>query len=455
MAPQPSTLSLRGWQTAVWMLATSLQYGWHISALNQIQAALTCQSPGHDAPSNPLPSCIPMNDLQFSIVTSAFTIGGLLGSIGADRSMESLGRKSSIRLCTLLILLGSALMTVSASVPPMVVGRLLIGIGSGLGLCVVPPYLSEISPDNIKGSVGVLNQLGIVLGILFTQIVGIFVAAPTVWRFVPFISASLALLQLCLSFLAVDSPAWLTNKSRIPEARKAAARLWGDEINDDEDQEEGLLAEAGEGGSPTPPHKPPTWGQLLQPPIVRPLVIVCLGMTMQQLSGVNAVLYYSNGILSGVLPQAAAYVSLGITVVNALMTFPPIYLIERLGRRSLITMSAVGSIVSLFLVGYGLNGGHVILASVAVITFIASFAIGLGPIPFVIISDVTPFSAVNSVSSIALSLNWTANFLVGFGFLPLRNFLSGGDPSQEGRVFYLFGVILLTTYLAWAKAYNQ
>jgi len=117
-------------------------------------------------------------------------------------------------------------------------------------------------------------------------------------------------------------------------------------------------------------------------------------------------------------------------------------------------MSAIGAILSLFAVGYGLDSSHVILASIAVLMFVASFAVGLGPVPYVIISDVTPFYAINSVSSIALSLNWISNFLVGLGFLPLRNFLADNDPHREGRVFYVFGVLLLVVYLAWSRAYT-
>ncbi|KAF8589928.1 general substrate transporter [Ramaria rubella] len=473
MAPQSSTLSLRGWQTAAWMLVASLQYGWHISALNQIQAVLTCRPPLKASLSSLLPSCIPMNDFAFSVVTSSFTVGGLVGSIAADRSMDYLGRKVSIRINSILILLGSALMALSASVPVLVIGRFLTGAASGLGICVVPAYLSEISPPAIKGSVGVLNQLAIVIGILLTQVLGIGLAAPTLWRFVLLISGALSLAQLLLSFLAIDSPVWLSDKSRLPEAKAAAALLWGDQTlvptsrtsEDTLREEEGLLShqhtDDPDGRPPIASRESPTFRQLIKPPLLRPLLIVCFGMVAQQLSGINAVIYYSNDILSRVLPEAAAYVSLGVTVINVFMTFLPIYLIERLGRRTLITMSTVGAILSLLGLGYGLNDGRVILASVAVLTFVASFAIGLGPVPFVIISEVTPFHAVSSIASIALSLNctlpsprWIANFVVGIGFLPLRNLLSGGDINRQGGVFYVFAAILLAVYLAWSKAYK-
>ncbi|KAL0947271.1 hypothetical protein HGRIS_013393 [Hohenbuehelia grisea] len=118
-------------------------------------------------------------------------------------------------------------------------------------------------------------------------------------------------------------------------------------------------------------------------------------------------------------------------------------------------MSIVGAVVSLFVVGYGINAGYAVLSSVAILTFVMSFAIGLGPVPFVMIPEVSPFHAVSALSSIGLSLNWVINFFVGLVFLPLRNLLSGGDPQSEGRVFYVFGLTLAVTATALLRAYKK
>lgn len=165
------------------------------------------------------------------------------------------------------------------------------------------------------------------------------------------------------------------------------------------------------------------------------------------------VLYYSNEILSKSLPEWGPYVSLGITVVNVVMTFPPIILIERVGRKSLLTLSTLGAVASLVAVGYGLDSGFHTIASIATLTFVMSFAIGLGPIPFVMIPEVSPPSAVSALSSMALSLNWIANFLVGLIFLPLRSFLSDDDPTKQGRVFYVFAMVLLAATFSLSKVY--
>ncbi|KAJ7236728.1 general substrate transporter [Mycena haematopus] len=448
-----------GWIVCVWILLIPFQYGYHISVLNQIQAVVTCKATTPDSQrySYGLPTCLPMSDFTFSVVTAVFTVGGLAGSLVANLIMDRWGRRGAARLSSLLVAIGAGLMTVSASVSILGLGRLLVGVGSGIGLCVGPIYLAEIAPSKISGNVGVLTQLGIVLGIMITQAIGLRFATPTQWRSVLFVSAAGSAAQFFLSGLVVESPAWLGGKGQV-EPRKAVARkLWGTVPPPtpaaESSVEDPLLDEL-------EAHRDENVTALTVPQVLaarelrKPLAIVCFAMLSQQLSGINAVLYYSNDILSKSLPEFGPYVSLGITIVNVLMTFPPILLIERLGRRQLLTLSALGAISSLVAVGLGLNTGIVTLSSVAILTFVTSFATGLGPVPFVMIPEVSPYHAVSALSSIALSLNWTANFIVGLVFLPLRNFLSGGEAIKEGRVFYLFAVALFASMFSLSRVYR-
>ncbi|KAJ7197227.1 general substrate transporter, partial [Mycena pura] len=447
-----------GWFVCLWILLIPFQYGYHISVLNQIQAVLTCKDGSPDTRHYlyGLPTCLPMSDFTFSVVTAVFTVGGLGGSMVANVVMDRWGRRGAARASSILVAVGAGLMCVGASVGILGLGRFLVGVGAGIGLCVGPIYLSEIAPSKISGNVGVLTQLGIVLGIMITQAIGLRFATPTQWRSVLFLSAAASVVQFFLSSVMVESPVWLAGKGKIEPRKVAAHKLWG------------VAAPATlSGASVEDPlldnleaHRDENVAALTVPQVIaapdirKPLAIVCFAMLSQQLSGTVVahsfylisqwfiVLYYSNDILSKSLPELGPYVSLGITVVNVLMTFPPIILIERVGRRRLLFVSTFGAISSLVLVGLGLNIGAVTLSSVAILTFVTSFAIGLGPVPFVLIPEVSPHHAVSALSSIALSLNWTANFLVGLVFLPLRNFLADGEATKEGRVFYVFAVAL-------------
>uniref|UniRef100_A0A8H7XKU9 Major facilitator superfamily (MFS) profile domain-containing protein n=1 Tax=Psilocybe cubensis TaxID=181762 RepID=A0A8H7XKU9_PSICU len=351
--------------------------------------------------------------------------------------MDRWGRRGSNRISALLITFFTAAMGLTSSIPLLLISRFMIGIASGLGLCVGPIYLAEIAPLRIRGSVGILTQLAIVSGVMGTQIAGINLAYASQWRLVFLVSFILSVLQLLSSSFVVESPAFLSALQRPDDHKAAAQRLWGNTASD----ETSLLDETD--------NRPPQQQEiifipqlLVKPELRRPLAIVSLSMIAQQISGVTAaVFYYSNDLLAKSLPQLGAYISLGITIINVLMTFPPIFLIERTGRRSLLTTSILGALLSLVTVGFALDSGFSTLASIAIVTFVMFYAIGLGPIPFVMIPDVSPPYAVSALSSVALSTSWSTSFLVGLVFLPIRNILSGGDMYKEGRVFYVFGLL--------------
>ncbi|KAI0316802.1 general substrate transporter [Amylostereum chailletii] len=445
------TLSPYGWLVLVWVLVASFQYGYHISALNQIQAVLTCKSTAPVTPADlRFPTCIPMSDTAFSVVTSVFTLGGLLGSLTANRVMDRFGRKGALQYSSCFVVLGSGFMAIAPSIHALIFGRLLNGVGSGIALCVGPIFISEIAPVKIRGSVGVLTQFAIVIGLMVTQLIGLRMATPTQWRLVPAISSALSLIHILISPSIIDTPVWLKDHRGLEEQHTAEQRIWHlpSDSDDIQDVESSLLSE--EPASPREErhdiHANISLKQLIaSPQLRRPLTIVCAAMMSQQVSGINAVLYYSNDILSRSLPDLGPYISLGITIVNVLMTFPPMILIDRWGRRTLLLISISSILLSLILVGVGLDTGIVTLSSVSILTFVMSFAIGLGPVPFVIIPEVSPSSAVSALSSAALSLNWVSNFFVGLAFLPLRNALSGGNPTKEGRVFFVFAAALFVS----------
>ncbi|CAL1703958.1 unnamed protein product [Somion occarium] len=407
-----------------------------------------------------------MSDATFSVVTSVYTIGGLLGSLFANVLMDRFGRKGTVEVSSTMFVIGSACMSIASGLPLLLLGRVLVGIGAGFGLCVGPIFLSEIAPSKIKGAVGVLTQFAIVIGIMTTQAMGLRLATTRTWRWVLVASSFLSAVQLILGLWMVESPTYLARHKMTKQGAVVAHRLWGATapvIARQEDNDESVadpLLEHSASDVEDQKHKGRddaiTVPQLLKASNLRtPLMIACFSMLCQQLSGVNAVLYYSNDILSKALPDFGPYVSLGITIVNVIMTFPPIFLIERIGRKKLLSLSAIGALISLWGVGFGLDSGYVTLASLTIITFIASFAIGIGPVPFVMIPEVSPPHAVSALSSVGLSLNWIANFLVGLVFLPLRNLLAHGDASKEGRVFYVFASMLAFCSLVLLSIYRE
>ncbi|KAG6833484.1 hypothetical protein H0H87_006056 [Tephrocybe sp. NHM501043] len=318
-----------------------------------------------------------MSEITFSVITAVFTIGGLAGSLIANLVMDRRGRKGATVVSALLTSIGAGLMSVSTSVGVLGLGRFVIGLGSGVGICVGPIYLAEIAPSSISGNVGVLTQLGIVLGIMITQAMGLRLATPTEWRTVLFFSFALSAAQLLVSSFVSESPIWLENHGRLDERRNIYNKLWvmrsGSTSTDSTERSEDLdsdpLLDELEARREDAQSLAITVPQLfLARELRKPLAIVCLAMASQQLS------------------EFGPYVSLGITVVNVLMTFPPIVLIEvslfaymldsteiflkRVGRRRLLAISTIGALVSLLTVGFGLNTSRVTLSSIAILTFV-------------------------------------------------------------------------------------
>ncbi|KAF8226251.1 general substrate transporter [Tricholoma matsutake] len=205
---------------------------------------------------------------------------------------------------------------------------------------------------------------------MITQAMGLRLASPSEWRIVLFFSFVISAAQVLFSVFVVESPAWLGRNGQLDKKKAAAKRLWGSDLPSQRNEDDPLLDELEARREATPVNVVTVPQLLAARELWKPLAIISLAMASQQLSGINAVLYYSNNILSKSFPDLGPYISLGVTVVNVLMTFPPIILIERMGRRQLLVISTIGAVLSLWGVGYGLNHGLVTLSSIAILTFV-------------------------------------------------------------------------------------
>jgi SP family facilitated glucose transporter-like MFS transporter 3 len=314
---------------------------------------------------------------------------------------------------------------------------------------------SNISPPHLKGSIGVINQLSIVIGILSAQALGVspLGASPNSpslfernlgldqapWRFVPLISAAFPLIQILLSPLALNPPSDLQGE----EKEKVERQLWGSNPDGESEQgeQEALLAEdeadadtqGSDGSSSNTSSSVLSITDLLKV-VSRPksssnletsskehseirkgTLVIIFSQMAQQLSGVNGVFYFSTGILSDVFKggdssgaggdKIARFIGLGITFVNFLMTFPPIYLINEslLGRKRLLQISSASMAISSLALAFALLFGQSILAAVSIVVFVAGFSLGLGPIPFLILPELVP----KRVSFLMLPLHYS------------------------------------------------
>ncbi|GAA6019977.1 hypothetical protein JCM8202_004939, partial [Rhodotorula sphaerocarpa] len=284
----------------------------------------------------------------------------------------------------------------------------------------------------------ILTQVSINVGIFAAQAFSIPFAKPMTgnWRAVPLISAIVALAQMVTSVV-------------VPDDRRLSALQQAKDSEDEEEREPLAPSRSpADEASPTR-HKRDddaddtslSVGQVLRssdPAIRKSLWTLVAIMLFQQLSGINAVMYYSTSILTAVNPTSAQTVSLFMTLVNLVMTFPAIFLIDRVGRRTLLVASLALLSVSSAVLGWSINNDQFAIASAGIIAFVVSFALGLGPVPFVLVGEMPPAEAKSATASIAVAVNWLANLAVGLLFLPLRDALARGHSGETGTVFWVF-----------------
>ncbi|CAG8592778.1 145_t:CDS:2 [Paraglomus occultum] len=411
-----------------------------------------------------LPSCIKMTHNQFSLVTSIFNLGGLFGSLFLSRYADSKGRWWTLLANTVILGCGALIMGFASTIAGLVIGRIVVGIGSGVATVVVPTYLAEIAPTEYRGTFGVMNQLGVVLGILFSQVLGLYFSTIPGWRIILLAGSATAVVQAILLNFIVESPKYLASSpGRYSDAKKALQRLRGTVDVDDElrawtlstNEEvlEGLIEDTGvemteeteEGTSGNVFYAKDTnevdvW-KFIKSAHYRPaLIVILIAQITQQLSGINAVIYYSATILSKILPTSNNMITVFISIVNTIMTVISAGLIDKAGRRKLLLLSISSMSITSALLALGITCNIGILSAISIIAYVATFAIGLGPIPFLITPEVVDTRAVATAGGLGLAVNWIMNFIVAAAFLEIREFVGG-------NVFYIFAAYLVLAYL--------
>ncbi|CAG8538882.1 7709_t:CDS:2 [Ambispora leptoticha] len=458
----------------------SFHYGFHIGELNSPQKVISCEVPPPELYDSSFPPCIKMTPTQYALITSIFNLGGLLGSLLASRIADSKGRKWALLFNNIFLILGSLLMGTAVTYFSLVVGRVLAGIGSGVIVVVVPMYLSEISTPEYRGTFGVMNQLGIVTGILFSQVEGLYLSTVPGWRLILMTGAIIGLLQVILLGFVVESPRYLvTLPNGYTAGKKSLQKLRGtlnveSELNSwkqvaAEEGLEGLISRNEDDDSEVDPssvvmdnesrnnletpavvfharnrdhtvHDNINVLNFISNPHYRPALIVILLLQLtQQFSGINGVIFYSTTILSEVMPDKSDLVTVYISIVNTMMTIVSAILIDKAGRRILLLLSISSMSIASAVLGFSIIQNYPILSALSIITFVASFAIGLGPIPFLIAPEIVDTHAAATASGLGMTVNWISNFIVSFLFL-------GAKEVLGGSVFYFFTGVLIAAF---------
>uniref|UniRef100_A0A3Q3R0J2 Major facilitator superfamily (MFS) profile domain-containing protein n=1 Tax=Monopterus albus TaxID=43700 RepID=A0A3Q3R0J2_MONAL len=420
----------------------SLQFGYNTGVINAPQSII--ESFYNETWSSRFSEPISQTVLTalWSLSVAIFSVGGMFGSFSVGIFANHFGRRNSMLMANVLAFIAAAFMGFSklaSSFEMLIIGRFIVGLYSGLSTGFVPMYVEEISPTSLRGALGTLHQLGVVIGILMAQIFGIesIMGNASLWPLLLGFTLLPAALQCVLLPLCPESPRYLLiNCNEESKAHSILMKLRGtDDVSTD-------MQEMKEESQQMMREKKVTIPELFRSSIYRqPILVAIMLQLSQQLSGINAVFYYSTGIFERVGVSQPVYATIGAGVVNTAFTVVSLFVVEHVGRRPLhltglmgMAVSAVFLTVAMALLDQLRWMSYVSMA--AVFSFVAFFEIGPGPIPWFIVAELFSQGPRPAAIAVAGFCNWSANFLVGMCFQYVEQ-LCGP------YVFIIFTVLLL------------
>lgn len=385
-----------------------------------------------------------LTPVQEGMAGASAIFGCIPGAMFAGFLSDRFGRKKLLFVCALLYAASGLLSAVPRTFPEFLAARFLSGLGIGASSMICPVYIAEISPEEWRGRLGSLFQLGIVTGIFLTLFVNKLIQGlgddlwntSAGWRWMLGMEVIPAALFIALLFNVPESPRWLAGKGRELEAHAVLIKTRGTERADKElssiraamSQEEGRLAE------------------LFTRAYFRPLLIAVALMACSQFCGINAIIYYSSKIFesAGALKNAAFACTTWIGLVNLVFTFVAIGLVDRVGRRPLLAVGAQVQVVALTFVGFMFHSHQSGLPLlICIMVFIAAFAMAMGPIPWILCSEIFPNKVRGRAMSVATFTIWSSCYIVAQTF-PMLNDSKTIGPA---RTFWIYAAVSLATLL--------
>ena len=341
-----------------------------------------------------------MEEIVVSIVLAGAITGAAAGGFLTDR----FGRRKVLIATAAVFTAGAVATAVTPTVSLLIFGRIVIGIAIGAASFTAPLYISEVAPVNIRGRLVSLNQIALTVGIVISYLVDYALSDTGGWRWMFGLSAVPAFLLGIGMIFMPESPRLLVSHSLIDRARAVLRKIRGtDNIEAElQDIRQSLAQQSGR------------WAELRNP-LVRPALIVGVGLAVfQQITGINTVIYYAPTIFQFAGLKSASVsilATVGVGIINVLMTLVAMWIIDRVGRRPLLMTGLIGMILSLVILGlaFMLPTLSSILGWIAVgsmMLYVGSFAISLGPVFWLLISEIYPLKIRGLSMSIATIANW-------------------------------------------------
>ncbi len=376
-------------------------------------------------------------DTLQGFLVSSVLIGAVIGAATNGILADIFGRKKIILATALIFILGSVMCAFAPNVYILIISRIFVGFAVGIVNFVVPLYLSEISPKNLRGTLVSLYQWAITSGILFSYFINAaFAQAVYNWRWMLFAGVLPGLILFVGMCLMSDTPRWLVSKNREDEAKDVFKK-----IEPDIDAEKEIQDIKTTLNSESKDKKFIFKKWMLMP------FVVGIGIMFAQIcTGINTIIYYAPTIFKTAgfdSNLTAIYATTGIGVVNFIMTVVAVFFTDKIGRKPLLYFGLSGVMLSLFALGTSFAFANILgsnlkwVAVGSLITYIVCFAMSLGPIGWILVSEVFPLKIRGIAMSICTVSNFAFNFFV-VGSFPILLHRIGGAWT-----FWMFGAVSL------------
>jgi sugar porter (SP) family MFS transporter len=374
------------------------------------------------------------------VVVSVVLVGAMLGAFIGGTIADRIGRRSTLIWGGIIFIVGSLLAPISPNVETLLVARVLLGLAIGFTSVTAPVYVSELAPPQSRGMLIGLYQFALTIGIALADLIGYWLAGQQAWRLMFGLGAIPAIVFLVMVLTVPESPRWLFAQGRTEEAEKvlktytdeAGARLLTEDIHTS------LQAKTER-----------RWSALWSP-AVRGALFIAVGFTvLQQVTGINTIIYYGPQIfaLAGISSNKnAIFATLLVAIVNVLATIIALALVDRVGRKPLLYAGVGGMTISLFVLSYSfhnqaaLGSSLGIVATACLMAYITCFAFSMGPIGWILVSEVFPLQIRGRGVAAATLGSGVSNFFVSITFLSL---IKAAGNTLTFAIYGLFCILTL------------